>query len=791
MKKRILSILLSGFMVLSLAACNTGKTPTDPNGGPNIVEPDDIQIDTPADNDGNPATGEWTLPEVNWGSGLFNGKTLIDDHFEDGEPFEWGTYANGGIFDLYTEDGEMVVDISKTGTLDYSTQVSRDDFELNQGGVYECSFTIRCDIERPIEWRFQINGGDYHAYYKEYAVTIGPEAQRMSATFTMEEENDDMPRFCFNLGRFEGMDNTSHKVYIDDFNVTLVDASNAKASKEEEKPLALKVNQVGYKPNDHKKVVATTSEKVTTFNVCDAETGEVVYEGTFADERVISKNGDGDTYTGDFSEFTTEGKYYISADGLDNSYSFEIGNNVFDEIAKETVRMLYLQRCGCETTDELAGLFAHPECHNTEAKIYGTNDYIDVTGGWHDAGDYGRYVVAGSKTIADLFMTYEDSKASRGDNYDIPESGNGVPDILDEARYELEWMLKMQAENGGVYHKVTCAGFPDVVLPQNETEELIVSPISTTATGDFAAVMAKASVIYKPYDAAFASKCREASVKAYEYMEENAEKDKTGFTNPSDIVTGEYPDGDNKDEYIWAAVELYLTTGDQAYLTKVRELTDKTFNGGLGWADMGTYAMYDFLKSKGYMETPVEFNLPADDNRSMQEIYASMSDVDYCRMKFSEKMKLFAETALEYSTTDPYFSSLRVYPWGSNMTIANNGILYRMMYNLAGDEIYNEYARYQIDYLLGVNAVAYSYVTGFGEHAAEHPHHRPSQALGKAMPGMLVGGPNTTPADPYAIKVLSKKVGGSSYCDNDSAYSINEIAIYWNSPLIYLLQAYK
>ena len=206
---------------------------------------------------------------------------------------------------------------------------------------------------------------------------------------------------------------------------------------------------------------------------------------------------------------------------------------------------------------------------------------------------------------------------------------------------------------------------------------------------------------------------------------------------------------------------------------------------------MGTYAMYDFLHSQGYVETPVSFNLPADDTRSIQEIYASMSDVDYVRMKFSEKMKLFAETALENSTTDPYFSSLRIYPWGSNMTIANNGILYRMMYNMTGDETYNEYARYQIDYLLGVNAVAYSYVTGFGEHAAEHPHHRPSQAIGKAMPGMLVGGPNTSPADPYAIKALSKKVGGSCYCDNDSAYSINEITIYWNSPLIYLLEIYK
>ena len=161
MKRKILSILLSGLMVLSVAACNTGKTPTDPATEPGNTETEPVVTQDP----GVAAAGDWTLPEVNWGDGLFNGKTLIDDHFEDGEEFAWGTYSNGGLFELYTENGEMVVDISKTGTLDYSTQVSRDGFELNQGGVYECSFTIRSDIDRAFEWRFQINGSDYHAYY--------------------------------------------------------------------------------------------------------------------------------------------------------------------------------------------------------------------------------------------------------------------------------------------------------------------------------------------------------------------------------------------------------------------------------------------------------------------------------------------------------------------------------------------------------------------------------------------------------------------------------------------------
>ena len=784
-RKKLLSILLTGIMVFSIAGC-TGSQP-----GETVIEPG-VTEEPPAEG--------WTLPEVNWGDGLFDGKTLIDDHFEEDENFSWGTYSNGGTFTLYTENGEMVADIENPGTLDYSCQLYRDDFELNQDGVYEISFTIRSDIERAMQWRFQLNGGDYHAYYEEDDVPIGPEPKRIQATFTMEEETDPAPRYCFNLGIFDGMDKSvSHKVYIDDFNITLKDASNAKAGPEEQGPLAIKVNQVGYKTKDIKKVVVASKEKVTTFNVCDAATNEVVYTGNFAEDYVMSTNGDGKTYTGEFTEFSTAGKYYISVDGLDKSYTFKIDDHVFDDVAKATVRMLYLQRCGCEISKEAAGKFAHPVCHDSKAKIYGTNDYIDVTGGWHDAGDYGRSVVAGAKTVADLFLTYEDCPNASGDDYDIPESGNGVPDILDEARYELEWMLKMQAENGGVYHKVSCAVFPGTVMPEEETDELIVCPISTTATGDFAAVMAKAARLYKKYDRDFAYVCYEASKNAYTYMEENAAADETGFINPADIVTGEYPDDHNTDEFIWAAVELYLTTGDSKYLPKIRELTEETFRAGLGWADMGEYAMYDFLKVKGMMDTPVinSANIPEDGSEpvpteeEIKAFYEALSDEDFIRIKFTEKMNLFATTALDNSTTDPYFSSLRIYPWGSNMTIANNGILYRMMYNLTGDEIYNEYARYQIDYLLGVNPVAYSYVTGFGDNAAAHPHHRPSQAKGEAVPGMLVGGPNSAPADPYAMKVLANKVNGSCYVDNDTAYSINEITIYWNSPLIYLLEMYK
>ena len=174
-------------------------------------------------------------------------------------------------------------------------------------------------------------------------------------------------------------------------------------------------------------------------------------------------------------------------------------------------------------------------------------------------------MVPGAKTIADLFLSYEESEAVRGDDFGIPESGNGVPDILDEARYELEFFFKMQAADGGVYHKVTCAVFPETVMPEEETDPLIICPVSDTATGDFAAVMAMASVIYKDYDAAFANKCLEASKKAYDYLDAKGFENGTGFVNPEEVVTGEYPDAKTKDEFFWAAVELFIATGDTRY----------------------------------------------------------------------------------------------------------------------------------------------------------------------------------------------------------------------------------
>ena len=753
--KKLLALLLSTVMAFSLFACTQPDEEIPSETEPQVSE----EISEEASDDG---------VIEGFGNNLVDGTNIIDDHFDDNTKGEWGVYSNGGNFDLYAENGELVVDIKHAGGMEYAVQIFRDGYCLNMGCVYTVSFDIYSDIERDIEWRFQINGGDFHAYYMEKDLTISPDKQTITAEFTMGEASDPAPRLCFNLGEQGGLDpSIAHKVYIDNFVLTIKDASNAMALEPLPTPVPVKINQVGYKPADEKIVICKYNPDITDYTIVDSN-NNVVYSGKLSSDFVNSKSGDAAQVKGDFSDFTTPGTYKIVVDGIGESYEFTIADDVYDDIYKDVVRMLYLQRCGCALDESLAGDFAHDACHMQETTVYETGEVIDVTGGWHDAGDYGRYVSPGAKTIMDLFITYQDCESARGDDYDIPESGNGVPDLLDEARYELEWMLKMQRSDGGVYHKVTCANFPETVDAMSETAPLLVSPVSPTATGDFAAVMARASVLYAEYDADFAATCKAAAESAYKYLIAN-EDTLTGFVNPEDIVTGEYPDGKFYDEIFWAAMELYLATGDTAYLDKAKEVYEANEIKGLGWADIGYYGMYSYLTADEALQTDAEL-----------------------AQKFIDSIVAECDTNIGLAEKDAYYISLaRSYPWGSNMTVANHGILYHMAYKFTGDAKYDSYANQQLNYLLGTNPLGYCYVTGYGSFSPEHTHHRPSQVLGQTMPGMLVGGPNTNADDPYAKAVLSSSTGGMCYVDNDSCYSTNEITIYWNSPLIYLLAQAK
>ena len=740
MKRKIVSVILAGSMLIGMASC-TKTQPTESE----TSEETTVEETTETTEDEHPLMG-FNMIE--------NGDFSSSDH-------AWHTYFEGGDgLMTVNSNGELQFDCKIVGNKEHSNQLYYDGFAIYQGCQYELQFDCSSTVERDFAVRIQINGSDYHEYVEE-VVHATPEMQHFDVVFTMEEASDPAPRLCFNIGRFETNEKfKEHTMLFDNLDLQCIDDTGYVEGGAAGGAIAqsINLNQIGFLP-DAEKVAVLNGDAITSkATVVDAASGSVVYEGDVEPASFNDATGR-DEARFDFSSFTTPGTYKIVS-GEFESFEFKIAEDVYDEAFDATLRMFYLQRCGVELTTDLAGDYAHPECHTGVATIYGTDETIDVSGGWHDAGDYGRYVVSGAKAAADLMLAYSLYPDAFDDELGIPESGNGIPDVLDEVKFELNWLFKMQAPDGGVYHKVTCANFPLFVMPGKETEELIVTPVSTTATGDFAAVMAMASYIYADIDPDFAAACYDAAVKASEYLD--AHPDFEGAVNPDGIVTGEYPDTNDKDERCWAYAELFKASGDSKYDDAFCALVD----GGVpcaadfGWQGVGAYAGYAYLsadKAKGKFYDAV--------------LTSFMSGIP----------------GIEAAAAgDAYNSSLTTYPWGSNMTIANNA-MYLILYDVVkktdeGDAV----ARQQLNYLLGTNGTSYCFLTGYGTQSPQSPHHRPSQAIGSAVPGMVAGGPNENLEDPYATTVLEGTAPALCYADSDQAYSLNEVTIYWNSPVVFL-----
>lgn len=765
-KKSMLAILLAVSMVMGMTGCGQQAEEPVVNDTAEEVTQEAQEEETEAKEESTAQEEEAEVKEEQSAEEQLPQGNMIENGDFASRDLKWDTYCNGGSGSLsVTPDKMLAVKVKDCGNLDYSVQAYYDGFRLDQGVVYKFSFDMYADTERTVVWRIQINGGDYHAYMTE-TLTATTDMQHYEYELKMEEPSDPAPRLCFNLGTYEAdgvLD--EHTVYFDNFDLEVLDSSSMEDAAQEIETPDILINQVGYQPNDIKEATFRGGNIGSEFDVVDTTNGEVVFTGKIS-ESFSNEASEETTATGDFTSVTAPGSYKIVSDGCGESYEFEIAQDVYDKLLTDTVRMFYLQRCGMELTEDLAGEFAHPICHAASAKHYKTGETLDVSGGWHDAGDYGRYVVPGAKAAADLLLAYEMNPSVFTDHMDIPESGNGVPDVLDEVKYELDWMMKMQDASGGVYHKVTCANFPGTVLPQDETEELLVMPVSNTATGDFAAVMAIAARVYEKTDADYAAKCLEGSKKALQYLIENI--DRGGFANPTDIATGEYPDTNDEDELLWALAELYKTTKDAVYEEELGGMELETVRGGLGWADVGYYGMYAYLTSGATNATLTK--------------------------NFEDRLK---EKITALDTTmkkEGYGSTITsAYPWGSNLTIANNGMLLLMGLNLPGFDgtdlksSCENAAALQLAYLLGRNANAYCFVTGYGDLSPQHPHHRPSQVVGKAMTGMLIGGPDSNLEDPYAKATLSGVPKAKCYADNEQSYSCNEITIYWNSAFVYLL----
>ena len=537
----------------------------------------------------------------------------------------------------------------------------------------------------------------------------------------------------------------------------------------------IKADQIGYNAKSVKIAIVPDGAS-DDFQIVDIQ-DNVVYKGKTSAPATWWASGTS-VKQADFSDFDQPGVYTIMCDGAEKSYPFAIGDNIYTDLAIAATKSFYFARTGVEITQEHGGKYARPAAHpDTQVKVHKSaagpkrkeGDIISSPGGWYDAGDYNKYIVNSSITVWELLNAVElHPEFAKSLNLNIPESGNNIPDIVDELLFNLRWMITMQdPADGGVYHKLTALGFNGMIMPQDDHDERYVIKKSTAAALDLAATCAKAYRVLKPYDA-YLPGLRDSLMKVADKAWDWAQKNPTVLydRNPEGVMTGQYDDIHVRDEFSWAAIELTIATGNsKRYMTKI--------------------AKDDF-----------EFATPAWDSSSILGVMSALNKPEYKDL-FDAEMYDFmkggliklADQYLNDYQRSPYATPLAAFPWGSNSVAANQGIVLAAAYRITGNTKYLEAAQADLHYILGRNPLDYCYVTGFGVKTVKDVHDRRSVADGieAPVPGYLCGGPNATAKGDIPDSLYQYNTPAMRYCDINRSYTTNEIAINWNAALIGLV----
>ncbi|HVR44638.1 MAG TPA: glycoside hydrolase family 9 protein [Thermoanaerobaculia bacterium] len=534
---------------------------------------------------------------------------------------------------------------------------------------------------------------------------------------------------------------------------------------------AIRVDQVGY-PAAAKKLAVVAAPAAERFTLHRFPDGEKVLDRPLS-KRAKDRDSGELVRIADFSEIDAPGRYEIRVEGAGRSDPFAIEPDPYRDLLRLAARSYYGQRCG--TAVDLGDGRSYSACHLDAAfhPSSGREGESEHRGGWHDAGDYGRYVVNSGIATATLLWTFELFPEVVSElELDIPESGDGTPDLLDEVRWNLEWMLSMQDEDGGVWHKQTSEAFPPFVMPDEDRSTSLVigtgrAPFkSSCATGNLAAVAAIAARTYRPWDESFAERALAASRRAWSWL---AAHPRVRFRNPAGVGTGEYGDPDCSDERLWAAAELWRTTGDadvHAWLRdRARDLIRAAGEGPPDWRTAGAMAAWT-LALGGGADPPL--------GAAIRRRAVDAADAIAARSRRS-----------------PYRIPMTRgdWVWGSNGVAANYALQLLVANAMQRDPEYTGAALEILHYLLGRNPFSLSFVTGTGTRSVLHPHHRPSGSddVAEPWPGLLAGGPNRNRQDPV-LKALPRGTSPAKmYADDQESFAGNEVAINWNAPLVFAL----
>jgi endoglucanase len=576
---------------------------------------------------------------------------------------------------------------------------------------------------------------------------------------------------------------------------------------------SIHLNQIGFAPGDAKIAILSGGPAPLEWTLVDPSGREV----TRGMAQVYGKDAasGNEVQRVDFTDVRAVGEGYRILVGSARSDPFGIRDGVYAPLAKDALAFFYHQRAGVPIEARLVGArWARPAGHPKEvAKCFAGKDErgvvwpgcgyaLDVTGGWYDAGDHGKYVVNGGISLWTLLNAYERRPAAFGDgSLKIPEAGNRVGDLLDEARFEMEFLLRMQIADGvrarvpagapkpakagrpawetepadfaeidagGMAHqKVADRNWTKLPMPpQDDPEERLLYPPTTAATLNLAATAAQCARLWRGVDQAFAARCLAAAERAWNAAKRNPEI----YATNSFTGSGGYGDGDVSDEFYWAAAELFATTGGAEY--RYVATHSQHFTADLrepGWPSTATLGTITLATTRTA--------LPKSELDRLRAAIVAASD----RFLADEKGNGYG---IPYVAKD--------YPWGSNSSLLNRAMLLGLAHDFTDDGKYRAGVVAAIDYVLGRNPLGQSYVSGYGARPLMNPHHRfwahsLDVKLPGPPPGVLSGGPNSTSmSDDVAKAMRGKCAPQRCWVDDIHAFSMNEVAINWNAPLFWV-----
>ena len=546
----------------------------------------------------------------------------------------------------------------------------------------------------------------------------------------------------------------------------------------------IRFDQIGFYPS-MPKIAVVKNASSTPFYIVSSSLSDTLFKGALSTAQTWTYSNESVSIA-DFSDLKKSGIYKMLVPGVGVSNSFEINYHVLQDLAVGSIKGFYYQRASMPLLPAHAGLWAHAMGHpDTTVFIHpsaasrqrpaGTK--ISSPGGWYDAGDYNKYIVNSGISTYSVLASYEwFPEFCNRLSTNIPESGNGIPDILNEALWNIRWMLTMQDPNdGGVYAKCTDPKFDSFEMPWQDKQKRFVVKKTTAATLDFAAVMAQTARIttgFLKLLPGFSDSCRQAALNAWKWARQNPavyyNQRALNAQYPADSVkTGEYGDGNVSDEFAWTAAELFVTTAQDSFLTAANPLS--AAEAVLpGWSNVRTLGLYTFAKYLRDIAAKVDTNAVRTQLLTLaNELKSTITSSAY-RVVMGNRPTNFG--------------------WGSNSVAANQGMILMIAYRLTGDTSYLNAALSNLDYLLGRNGTTYCFVTGYGKHPPLHIHHRlsGSDGIDAPVPGLLAGGPNPMMQDKFNVTSYPSSLPGLAYADDVRSYASNEICINWNAALVFL-----